>query len=124
MEQIEKKIVIPCLETYEFVFVKNIIRFEGSHNYARVHIAGEEFLNSTATIGVYKKILESTQFFCCHKSHIINIQHILRYNKDGFLEMSDGATVPVSRRRKEQFLSEIVDVHNICSVLLKKEPIK
>ncbi len=124
METQERKIVIPCLDSYEFVLTEDIVRLEGCHNYARIHMAAGVVLNSTATIGVYKKVLDSAQFFCCHKSHIINIHHIVRYNKEGHVVLSNGESVPVSRRRKEMFIQEIVNTRNISAVLLENKPIK
>jgi len=118
------RVVLPCTETFEFIRLSEIIRCEGSHNNSRVYMTDGKVLLSTLTIGVFKKILPEVAFFCTHKSHVISIGHIRRYNKEGYVEMSDGSTVPVSRRTKDSFFRQIIDKYNICSTNLSEEPEK
>ena len=107
-------VAIPCLRTYEFITLNQIIRFEGYHNNTRIYLESGKMLISSESIGVYKKVLEDKEFFCCHKSHVINTNHIERYSKDGFVEMKDKSTIPVSRRKKDEFARSILNNYNLC----------
>ena len=102
------KVVIPCCKSYEFVFLKDIIRCEGLQNYTRIYLVDGSSIVSSINIGSYKKTLKQHNFFNCHKSHLINNEHILRYHKDGEVEMVDESRIPVARRRKDIFFSEII----------------
>ncbi len=53
-------------------------------------------------------MLESYGFFSTHKSHLVNNTHITRYLKDGTVILSDGSNAPVARRRKEDFMEQVV----------------
>ena len=57
-------------------------------------------------------MLEEFDFIRPHKSHLINIHCIQNFNRDegGFITLTDGSKIPVSRRKKEKVL-EII--HNI-----------
>jgi len=103
-----KKIPISCTKTIEFVSPLQIIRIQGMQNYSKVYLKNGSTILSNNNIGFYKKYLNGYRFFCCHKSHLINPSFIIRYYKDGFIEMKDGAHIPLSRRRKKDFIHEVL----------------
>lgn len=115
MKSQEKKIAIPCCKSYDFELVKNIVRCEGLQNYTRIFLSSGEMLISSSNIGVYKKCLKDFGFFCCHKSHVINVNHIKKFFKEGYIEMVDTSSVPLSRRRKGDFLKQIINKYDISS---------
>ena len=104
----EARIAIPGNHTYDFITVSNIIRCEGEQKYTNIHLLSGKRILSSYNIGRYKDILSNYDFFATHKSHLINTQHIAKYQMDGTLTMVDGSTVPVSRRRKEAFVNEVL----------------
>lgn len=102
------KIGIPNNKTYEFVQVSDIIRCEGWQRYTKVYLASGKLLTSSYNIGVFTDMLKDYGFYESHKSHLVNKKHILRYHKEGILEMTDDSQVPVARRRKEFFLQVVL----------------
>ena len=54
----------------------------------------------------FEEILSSKNFLKVHKSTIVNIKHIEKFvrGKAGYLLMSDGSSVNVSVRKKEELL--------------------
>lgn len=115
------KIVVPCTKTYDFILVSDIIRCEGMQNYTRLFLKTGKSIVSSCNIGLYKKVLASYDFFTCHKSHLVNKTQIVRYHKEGQIEMSDKSLVPVARRRKESFMDDILKQHDVVSVNGQKE---
>jgi len=104
----EERIPIPCTKTIEFIKSSDIVRFEGMQNYTKVFLNNGTMLISSDNIGKYKTTMLSRGFICCHKSHIVNSNKINRYFKAGYVEMTDGTSVPVSRRKKTEFQKSIV----------------
>lgn len=102
------KIAIPGSQAYEFVKIEHIIRCEGWQKYTKIHLASGDVIVSSYNIGVFRDMLESYDFFSTHKSHLINKNHIARYLKDGTVIMSDGSSAPVARRKKEEFMEQVV----------------
>lgn len=102
------KVCIPNNEAYEFVQIKNIIRCEGWNKYTKVHLMNNKQIISSYNIGVFKDMLESHGFYSCHKSHLINKDHIKRYLKEGIIVMEDDGEVPLARRRKDTFTNEVL----------------
>lgn len=104
----ETKIAIPAAKAYDFVKVSRIIRCEGWQKYTRIHLTDGSCIVSSYNIGVFKEMLESYNFYLTHKSHLVNVSLIVRYLKEGTAIMSDGAEVPISRRRRDDFFSSVL----------------
>jgi len=104
----KNKIAIPGLDNYQFVEVANIIRCEGWDNYTKIHLVNGEVLISSYAIGVIKDLLTSHNFYSTHKSHFINVDEIATYRKEGTLVLSDGSEVPVSRRKRKEFVDMVI----------------
>ena len=98
---------IPTMEGFEFISVKDIIRCEGYQKCTRVITDQKTNIVSSYNIGEFRKLLESYGFFAPHKSHLINLKKVRRYNKEGTITMLDNSFVPVSRRRKNEFLMSL-----------------
>jgi len=105
----DTKLAIPGTQVYNFVQIKDIIRCEGWQKYTRIHFVDGSQIVSSYNLGVYKELLANYGFYVCHKSHIINMSHISKYYKEGKVEMSNGSQVPVSRRKKDEFLTTVLD---------------
>ncbi|MCB0568055.1 MAG: LytTR family transcriptional regulator DNA-binding domain-containing protein [Phaeodactylibacter sp.] len=98
---------IPTLEGMEFLKVAEISRCEGMQRFTRVVLVDGASIISSYNIGEFCKILCPFGFFSPHKSHLINLQYIRKYNQEGTIIMQDKSTVPVARRRKSLFLQQV-----------------
>ena len=101
------RIGIPTMEGLEFVEMNEIIRCEGDQKYTKVYLTNRTNILSSYNIGEFRRILEHHNFFQCHKSHLVNLNHVRKYNKEGTLHMWDDSSVPVSKRKKIEFLNQL-----------------
>lgn len=99
-----KLIGIPTMEGMEFIHVHEIVRCEGLQKCTRIVSSRKTNLISSYNIGEFKKLLEEYGFFPCHKSHLINLMHVKRFTREGFVYLSDNAAVPLARRKRPEFL--------------------
>lgn len=100
------KIVLPNSEGLIFQLVSEIVHIEADDNYTHFFLAtGKHFLISK-TLKDVEALLPSEGFCRVHKSHLVNISHIERFiNRDGgYLILSNNCQVPVSKRKKQEFL--------------------
>ena len=60
----------------------------------------------TKTLKEFDKLLSERQFVRVHQSHLINLQHVDAFIKTegGYIQMVDGAQVPVSTRKRASVL--------------------
>lgn len=109
-ETTHQKIAIPDGEGLNFVKINDIIRFQsdGSYTYMYTTQTTKPTLISKP-IGDYQEILANEAFVRIHRSHLINLQHVVKYLKGegGFAVMSDQSKVEVSRRKKLDFIEAL-----------------
>lgn len=102
-----KKIAIPSSKGLDFVPIQDIIHCEGTQGYTVLHIKNKVQLVSSYSIGHFYKMLENSNFFLCHKSHLINLECLLKYDRSGYVQLTDHHDIPVARSRREAFLNRI-----------------
>lgn len=100
------KIAIPSMDGLIFLHINDIISYEASSNYTIMHLHRQEKITATKTLKSFCELLEPYQFFRVHQSHLINIEHLVRYVKGegGYVVLSDGSMINVSRSNRERFL--------------------
>ncbi|WP_417860335.1 LytR/AlgR family response regulator transcription factor [Winogradskyella sediminis] len=100
-----KIITIPTLTGFETLKVEDIIHLEADTSYTHIY-SKERKLMVSKPIKFYEDLLTEYAFFKTHKSHLININHVKKYfkGKQSYVIMSNDHHVPVSVRRKEEFL--------------------
>jgi two-component system LytT family response regulator len=107
----EKKIIVPTPEGLEFIKTSDIIYCEGIEGYTKLHFTDKKpDMLSSKSIGYYHKMLQEQSFFLSHKSYMINLCHIEKYKKEGYVLLSEGHTVPISRNKRNDFLNKIQEM--------------
>lgn len=107
--QADKKIVLKDAESIHVLRIEEIIRCGAEGSYTRFSLSdGREILVSR-NLKEYEKLLDSFGFFRAHHSHLVNLQHIRRFDKSdgGTIVMTDKSSLPVSSRRKEALLKHL-----------------
>jgi two-component system, LytTR family, response regulator len=109
-ETTHQKIAIPDGEGLNFIKITDIIRFQSDGSYTYMHTIqnGKPTLISKP-IGDYQDMLTNEVFVRIHRSHLINLQHVVKYVKGegGYAIMSDNSKVEVSRRKKTEFIEAL-----------------
>ncbi len=100
------KICVPTPNGMELIPAADIYYCEASREYTILHTAKYGSITSSYNIGEFESMLEDLGFFRIHNSYIINHDQVLRYIKGegGTVIMSNNNELPVSRRRKAEFL--------------------
>ncbi|MCH8553737.1 MAG: response regulator transcription factor [Schleiferiaceae bacterium] len=103
----DQRVPIPVNDGVLFECVSNIIRCEGDAGYTRIFIKGEPTVMLSKTLKeVEHQYFKDCGFVRVHQSHLVNPLYLKKYIKKdgGYLVLMDGTTVPVSRRKKDDFL--------------------
>lgn len=106
-----ERITLPTFEGLRFIVLKDIIRCEADNNYTNFYLSSRERVLVTRTLKEYDNALSGLEFIRVHQSHLVNSKYIDRYIKGdgGYVIMTDGSKVEVSRRRKEEFLKKMTE---------------
>ncbi len=109
--QSNKKLVVPVREGYEFIKTAEVLYITADENYSHIHLRSGSPKLASKTLGYFEEKLDSDSFFRIHKSHLINLQEIAAYEhgNGGFVKMTDGRRMEVSRRKKKELLERMTD---------------
>lgn len=83
--------------------LKDIIRIEGDRNYSYIHLKHNTKKLVSKTLIDLEALLDYKGFYRCHRSHIVNADHIIANSNGITILMSDHAKIPISRRKKKPF---------------------
>ena len=102
-----KRLALHSQDKIEIVEIGNIVRCESNINYTQFYFIDGSKMLVTKTLKEFDKMLSEFGFYRVHQSHLINIDYLKEYIKidGGYLKMKDGASVPISTRKKSAVLS-------------------
>lgn len=101
-----KKIMIPSQSGYYLLEISEIIRMTADVNYTRIYVREKPPILVAITLKYFEAALKDMGFFRVHKSHLVNLEHIDRYQKTtdgGQLTLIDETVVPLSRNVRAEF---------------------
>ena len=108
-EKLHGQISLSTSKGLIFLKTENILYCRGDGAYTYFFLKGGERITTSKNLKEYEKALDEHNFFRSHKSYLINLSEIKTYvrGEGGHVIMSNGDTVGVSKRRKENFLAAL-----------------
>lgn len=108
----EYKLAIPSSDGLMFIKAADIVFCEAEGNYTNFNLKNGKRYIVSKTLKEYENILSHHQFFRIHHSYLVNLKEIVKYTRGegGYVTMSNGTNLDVSKRKKESFLERISSV--------------
>jgi two-component system LytT family response regulator len=105
-----KKIILSTSEGIHILSTDEIIRCESDDYYTKFFLTNGNPILISKTLKQNEAMLSDFDFIRPHKSHLVNLKYIKSYLKvdGGYILMTDGSKIPVSRRKRES----IIDILN------------
>ncbi len=101
------KIAIPTTDGFELIPSEQVIYCEANNNYTHFTLKSNNKIIACRTLKEIEEQFESLPFFVrVHHSYLVNLNEVTKYvrGEGGYLIMSDGSSINVSRSRKETLL--------------------
>jgi two-component system LytT family response regulator len=104
------KIALPTMEGLQMIAVESIISCEADDNYTKLMLKNNRKIVVSCTLKVIEELLEDHSFIRVHRSFVVNLHEIEKYVKGdgGYLIMSDGSEILISRNKKEELLKKLL----------------
>ncbi len=101
-----KKIILRTSETVHLVKVSDISYCESDISYTYFYLTDGKKILVSNTLREYEDLLKEYGFFRVHKSFLVNLLAISKFEKadGGYLVMENDDRVPVSSRKRDQLL--------------------
>lgn len=110
-EKHKKKIVLKELDTHHIFSVDDIICCSAEGSYTKFYIKNNIRIVVSKHLKEYEKLLENYDFIRVHRSHLVNINKIHKYEKKdgGVLSLEENIQVMVSVRKKDAISAILKD---------------
>ncbi len=111
-EEDSHKIVLSTAEKIHVIDVDDILRCESDNYYTYFYFINGDKLLISKTLKENEELLSHHSFIRPHKSHLINVKYIKSFIRQdgGYIIMTDGSKVPVSRRKREKILEILMNL--------------
>lgn len=92
-----------------FIEIKDLIRCEADGKYTNCFLTDHNKIMVSRNLKEFEDFLSEHNFIRIHHSHLVNMEYIKQYQsgRGGYVIMSDGSTVDVSQRKKDEFLKRL-----------------
>lgn len=98
------KIGIPDNKSVNYIDIRNILYLEAFNTYTKVVLKDREIV-SAYNMGRFRELLPPDLFYQIHRSYIVNLDHISRYENAGLAVLDNGKELPVAKTARNQLLS-------------------
>jgi two-component system LytT family response regulator len=98
---------VPTSEGFELIPADQVIHCQANDNYTHLFLKNKTKIIACRTLKEMEEQLQDFPFFVrVHHSYLVNLNEVTKYVRGdgGYLVMSDGSTVNVSRSRKEALM--------------------
>jgi len=108
-----EKITIPVSDGLIFVKVSDISYIEADGSYAHLHQENGSKMMISKNLKYFENALEeSDQFYRVHRSFLVNVANIYKYNRhDSLILLENGTKIKVAREIKTKFEQSLKNIH-------------
>jgi two-component system LytT family response regulator len=102
----KKKIVLKTMENIYLVSLQDITHLESDRSYTTVYLLKQDRIVISKPLKDFDELLGDDGFYRIHKSYLINMMHIQRFEKQegGNIVLTNGHKIPVASRKREELL--------------------
>ncbi len=101
------KLTIPTVNGFEFFDTTDILMCKAEGSYTNIHLINNAQCLTSKPIGELETLL-ATSFFRCHKSYLINLKHIVKFNRSNSqITLTGNITADLANRKQAEFLNLI-----------------
>lgn len=101
---LDDRIFVSTLEGLIFLMIDDIVCVSADTSYSEFYIKDGKKVVSSKGLSNYEEILKPHLFLRVHKSYLVNLRHIVKYQRGrgGYLCLSNGMTVKVGESKKDE----------------------
>jgi two-component system LytT family response regulator len=103
------KLVLRLQEGYQVIDFKSLIYCKSDKGYTSFYLSDGKSYMASKPIKEFEGQLPVKKFIRTHQSYIVNMDYVDKYDKNGYFFLNSGEKLPVATRRKEEFVSRLLN---------------
>jgi len=100
-----RRIKFPTINGFELIEINNLMYLEAAGTYTLAYLSNGEKIVLSKSIKLIEDIVNSNLFFRAHRTYLINISFVKRFDRDLYsITLTNEIEIPLSRRRYDSFI--------------------
>ncbi len=106
LDRQNKKIILKTTDNIYLLDLNSIVCCESDNNYTRAYTTDGNKILVSKTLKDYEEMLAGCGFYRVHKSFLINLAHIKRFEKQegGYIVLTNDLKIPVASRKRDEMM--------------------
>ncbi|CAM1357958.1 LytR/AlgR family response regulator transcription factor [Tenacibaculum xiamenense] len=106
------KLILSLHNSFQVIDLNELLFCESDKGYTTFYCDDNKKYMISKTIKEFEERLLKQNFTRPHQSYMVNLKFIDKYDKSGVIHLKNGKKIPVSSRKKEQFLDAFLKYNN------------
>jgi len=102
------RIVLRLQEGYQVVNFEDLMYCKSDKGYTTFYTSNKKSFIASKPIKEFEGQLPQSNFIRTHQSYVVNLQYVDKYDKNGYIFLKSGEKIPVSTRKKDEFVSRLL----------------
>ncbi len=105
----DSKIILSLHDSFQVIDLKELMYCESDKGYTSFYCCDGKKHVVSKTLKAFEDPLSAANFTRPHQSYMVNLQFIDKYDKSGIIYLKNGKKIPVSSRKKDQFVAAFLN---------------
>lgn len=105
----KSKLVLSLFDSFQVIDLNELMYCESDSGYTTFYCEDNKKHVVSKTLKEFEEQLTAVDFVRPHQSFIVNLKFIDKYEKSGAIYLKNGQKIPVSIRKKDQFIKSFLD---------------
>ncbi len=98
-------LVLSLSDSFQVIDLQELLYCESDKGYTTFYLANDKKYIASKPLKEYEEKLEKVNFTRPHQSFMVNLKFIDKYDKSGIIYLKNGKKIPVSTRKKDNFIT-------------------
>lgn len=108
----DSKLILSLHDSFQVVDLNELLYCETDKGYTTFYCNDNKKYLVSKTLKEFEERLSTVSFTRPHQSFMVNLKFIDKYDKSGVIYLKNGKKIPVSSRKKEDFLTTFLNWNN------------
>ncbi len=103
------RLVLRLQEGYQVIDFETLVYCKSDKGYTTFYLSDGKSYMASKPIKEFEGQLPVKKFIRTHQSFIVNMDYVDKYDKNGYIFLKTGDTIPVSTRKKDMFVTRLLE---------------
>lgn len=101
------RLVLRLHDGFQVINFESLMYCKSDKGYTTFYLSDGKSYMASKPIKEFESSLPESTFLRTHQSYVVNLSYVDKYDKNGYIFLRSGEKIPVSTRKKEEFVNKL-----------------